>query len=114
MNLAQKRRRRRIGRRAKLFDRAVTHAGARIEHAGEQVIVGKKPFRFFDLTPRRFIEHMKHCRRRRRRRKDRHCVAAFRFDLPLVCDAAREWFRRYHSSERIVQLQVEAYARMLD
>jgi glycosyltransferase involved in cell wall biosynthesis len=40
-------------------------------------------------------------------------VAADPGDEAGLGEAAREWFRRYHSSERIVRLQLEAYARML-
>jgi glycosyltransferase involved in cell wall biosynthesis len=40
-------------------------------------------------------------------------VAADPADEAGLGEAARDWFRRYHSAERIVELQVAAYARML-
>ena len=40
-------------------------------------------------------------------------VAADPADEAGLGEAARDWFRRYHSAERIVALQVAAYARML-
>jgi glycosyltransferase involved in cell wall biosynthesis len=41
-------------------------------------------------------------------------VAEDPLDAARRGDAAREWFARYHSSDRIVDLQLEAYGRVLD
>jgi glycosyltransferase involved in cell wall biosynthesis len=78
---------------------------------GRRVITALDPVvteEFFGATPPVFISQTTNqiaealCR-----------VAADPDDCAGVGEAARDWFRRYHSAERIIDLQVDAYSRML-